>query len=71
MKQTKTIYVISVSDERYISETAKNVFGCGGQFLETEMNLDLTYSILEAKRFDSQAEVSAFMDSEKFKEAWR
>ena len=27
----KTIYVISVDDERYISETIKEEFGCGGK----------------------------------------
>ena len=47
----KTIYVISVDDERQISETIKEDFGCGGKITGSELRPSLTYSILEAKRF--------------------
>lgn len=67
----KTMYVISVDDERYISETVKEVFGCGGEITEIEMRLSLTYSILEAKHFYSEGDALAFLETDKFKNAWR
>ena len=47
----KTIYVISVDDERYISETIKEMFDCGGEITGIELRPSLSYSILESKRF--------------------
>ena len=67
----KTIYVISTADERYISETVKETFGCGGEYTGSELRLSLTYSILEAKRFSSEGEATAFLETDKFKNAWR
>ena len=64
----KTIYV---DDKRYISETVKEMFGCGGEYTGIEMRPSLTYSILEAKRFYSEEEALAFLETEKFKNAWR
>ena len=63
---TKTIYVISVEDERYISETVKETFGCG-----SELRPSLTQSILEAKHFYSEGDALAFLETDKFKNAWR
>ena len=62
----KTIYVISVDDERYISETVKETFGCGSQ-----LRPSLTHSILKSKRFYSEGEALAFLETDKFKNAWR
>ena len=67
----KTIYVISVDDERYISETIKEEFGCGGKITGIELRPLLTHSILESKRFYSEEEALAFLETEKFKNAWR
>ena len=67
----KTIYVISTGDERYISETVKETFGCVGEYTGSELRPSLTYSILEAKRFSSEGEALAFLETEKFKTAWR
>ena len=63
----KTIYVISVDDERYISET----FDCGGEYTGSELRLSLTHSILEAKSFYSEGEALAFLETDKFKNVWR
>ena len=63
----KTIYVISVDDERYISETIKEDFGCGGKITGSELRPSLTYSILEAKRFYSEGEALVFLETDKFK----
>lgn len=65
----KTIYVISTGDERYISETVKEEFGCGGKITGSELRPSLTYSILEAKRFYSEGEALAFLETDKFKNA--
>lgn len=67
----KTIYVISVDDERYISETIKEEFGCGGKITGIELRPALTHSILESKRFHSEGEALTFLETEKFKNAWR
>lgn len=67
----KTIYVISVDDERYISETIKEEFGCGGKITGIELRPALTHSILESKHFYSEGEALAFLETEKFKNAWR
>ena len=67
----KTIYVISVDDERYISETIKEMFDCGSEYTGIELRPSLTHSILEAKRFYSEGEALAFLETEKFKNAWR
>ena len=67
----KTMYVISVDDERYISETVKEEFGCGGKITGIEMRPSLTHSILEAKRFYSEEDALAFLETDKFKNAWR
>ena len=65
----KTIYVISVDDERYISETIKEMFDCGGEITVIELRPSLTHSILEAKRFYSEGEALAFLETDKFKNA--
>ena len=67
----KTIYVISVDDERYISETVKETFGCGSEYTGSELRPSLTHSILEAKSFYSKGEALAFLETDKFKNAWR
>lgn len=67
----KTIYIISVDDERYISETIKEEFDCGDEITWIELRLTLTNSILESKRFYSEEEALAFLETEKFKTAWR
>ena len=67
----KTIYVISVDDERYISETINEEFGCGGKITGIELRPALTNSILESKHFCSEEEALAFLETEKFKTAWR
>ena len=67
----KTIYVITVDDKRYISETIKEEFGCGGKITGIELRPALTHSILESKRFHSEGEALAFLETEKFKNAWR
>ena len=67
----KTIYVISVDDERYISETIKEEFGCGGKITGIELRPTLTHSILESKHFHSEEEAFAFLETDKFKNAWR
>ena len=64
---SKTIYVISVDDERYISETVKETFGCGSEYTGSELRPFLTHSILEAKRFYSEGEALAFLETDKFK----
>ena len=68
---SKTIYVISVDDEKYISETVKETFGCGGEITGIELRTSLTHSILEAKSFYSKGEALAFLETDKFKNAWR
>ena len=67
----KTIYVISTWDEKYISETVKETFGFGCEYTGSELRLSLTYPILEAKRFYSEGEALVFLETEKFKNAWR
>lgn len=67
----KTIYVISAEDERYISETIKEMFDCRGKITGIELRPALTHSILESKRFHSDEEALAFLETEKFKTAWR
>ena len=67
----KTIYVISVDDERYISETVKETFGCGSEYTGSQLRPSLTYSILEAKRFYLEGEALAFLETDKFKNVWR
>ena len=64
---SKTIYVISVDDERYISETVKETFGCGSEYTGSQLRPSLTYSILEAKRFYLEGEALAFLETDKFK----
>ena len=51
---SNTIYVISVDDEKYISETVKETFGCGSEYTGSELRPSLTHSILESKRFYSE-----------------
>ena len=68
---SKTIYVISVDDKRYISETIKETFDCGGEITGSESRPSLTHSILESKRFYSEGEALAFLETDKFKNAWR
>ena len=58
----KTIYVISVDDERYISETIKEEFGCGGKITGIELRPALTHFILKSKHFYSEGEALAFLD---------
>ena len=67
----KTIYVISVDDERYISETVKETFGCGCEYTGIELRPSLTHSILESKHFYSEGEALAFLETDKFKNVWR
>ena len=67
----KTIYIISTGDERYISETIKEEFGCGGKITGIELRPTLTHSILESKHFHSEEEALAFLETDKFKNAWR
>ena len=67
----KTIYVLCVDDERYISETIKEEFGCGGKITGIELRPVLTNAILESKRFHSEGEALAFLETEKFKTARR
>ena len=59
---SKTIYVISVDDERYISETVKETFGCGCEYTGSQLRPSLTHSILEAKSFYSKGEALIFLD---------
>ena len=47
------------------------MFGCGGKITEIELKLTLTHSILESKHFHSEGEALAFLETEKFKNAWR
>ena len=65
------IKTISVDNERYISETVKETFGCGGEITGIELRSTLTHSILESKRFYSEGEALAFLETDKFKNVWR
>ena len=43
------------------------MFDCGGEITGIELRPTLTHSILEAKRFYSEGEALAFLETDKFK----
>ena len=47
------------------------MFGCGCKITEIELRPALTHSILESKHFHSEGEALTFLETEKFKTAWR